>query len=164
MNERQVLSPEQYDLEVQRQLLLSKIQVLQDQIEIAKSQADKVKLESDKRILELRVKVLEMKPVTRAERPLNRPGAVPQEDVQLQIVAHESLFASVGDRTDCEKTLKALREAGEKGVHSFDLNHIVGTSRSAARVNDLKNEGHHIISVPEIKGGSRGVRYYLREV
>jgi len=66
-------------------------------------------------------------------------------------------------QTDVYKTLKALQEAGEKGIHSFDLNHIVGTTRCAARVSDLKHQNHHIYSKPEVLNGTRGVRYFLMD-
>lgn len=63
--------------------------------------------------------------------------------------------------SDTDKTLLALIDAGSTGVHSFELNHIVGTIRAAARVNDLKKKGYHITSVPEKMGGATGVRYFF---
>ncbi len=65
------------------------------------------------------------------------------------------------DMTDTDKTLLALKEAGPHGVHSFELNHIVGTIRAAARINDLKRKGYNISSVPERLGNAMGVRYIL---
>ena len=65
--------------------------------------------------------------------------------------------------TDVKKTLEILRNAGASGVHSFDLNRLVGTTRSAARIDDLKKLGYVITSKPEKMGDSRGVRYYLFE-
>lgn len=64
-------------------------------------------------------------------------------------------------QTDVQKTLRALIEAGEKGIHSFELNTVVGTIRSAARVRDLRKMGYHISSTSETKGNARGVRYIL---
>lgn len=64
--------------------------------------------------------------------------------------------------TDTELTLQALQNAGETGVHSFELNRIVGTIRAAARVNDLKKLGYVISSRPETLGFARGVRYFLK--
>ncbi len=64
-------------------------------------------------------------------------------------------------KTDTERTLEALQLAGMYGVHSFELNHIVGTIRAAARVNDLKRLGYIITSQPETMGDARGVRYFL---
>ncbi len=63
--------------------------------------------------------------------------------------------------TDTELTLEALQTAGDAGVHSFELNHIVGTIRAAARINDLKKLGYSISSQPEKLGNARGVRYFL---
>jgi len=63
--------------------------------------------------------------------------------------------------TDCEKALQILKERRSLGVHSFELNTLLGTTRSAARIQDLKDMGHSISSVPEKRGDSLGVRYYL---
>jgi len=64
-------------------------------------------------------------------------------------------------KTDVDKTLQALRKAGSKGIHSFELNYIVGTTRSAARIQDLKDKGYRISSKPEKLGDSWGVRYSI---
>ena len=66
--------------------------------------------------------------------------------------------------SDTEKTLQLLIEAGEQGVHSFELNQKVGTIRAAARVNDLKRRGYNISAVPELLGNARGVRYFLHGI
>lgn len=63
--------------------------------------------------------------------------------------------------TDCEKALQILKERRSLGVHSFELNNLLGTTRSAARIQDLKDQGHSISAVHEKRGGSLGVRYYL---
>ena len=63
--------------------------------------------------------------------------------------------------TDCEKCLMYLKQAGSIGVHSFDLNVLAGTSRSAARINDLKSKGYKIASKREKRGDAIGVRYFL---
>lgn len=64
--------------------------------------------------------------------------------------------------TDVQKTLKALRSAGNTGIHSFQLNNIVGTTRSAARINDLKKLGYIINSKKHVKmGNSWGAVYTL---
>lgn len=62
---------------------------------------------------------------------------------------------------DVKKTLQILQECGNKGIHSFQLNHLVGTTRSAARINDLKKLGYQIESKFEELNGCRGVRYFL---
>lgn len=67
---------------------------------------------------------------------------------------------------DIKKTLIALRNAGSRGIHSLHLNAIVGTTRSAARVNDLINLGYKIDNnngKREKLGSSWGVRYTLIE-
>lgn len=64
-------------------------------------------------------------------------------------------------QTDCQKTLHLLQEAGSGGIHSFDLNHLVGTTRIAARILDLKAQGYGITSIPEKRGDSHGCRYFL---
>lgn len=64
-------------------------------------------------------------------------------------------------QTDIELTLTALRQVGKEGIHSFTLNHLVGTTRAAARIQDLKDMGYLITSKHETKGTSRGVRYFL---
>lgn len=66
-------------------------------------------------------------------------------------------------KTDVQKTLELLQQAGDKGIHSFDLNRLVGTTRSAARIQDLKNLGYDIEAFPETIGTSRGVRYFLTD-
>lgn len=63
--------------------------------------------------------------------------------------------------SDTQKTLQILRERKSLGVHSFELNKLVGTTRSAARVQDLKDMGHSISAVREKMGDAVGVRYYL---
>lgn len=63
--------------------------------------------------------------------------------------------------TDNEMALRALREAGRNGVHSFVLNKIIGTTRAAARINDLKKRGYQIASQPQLLGNARGSRYFL---
>lgn len=62
---------------------------------------------------------------------------------------------------DVRKTLETLQQSGKAGVHSFDLNHIVGTTRAAARIQDLKELGYTITAISEVKNGCRGVRYFL---
>lgn len=66
-------------------------------------------------------------------------------------------------KTDTEKTLELLKAYGTKGCHSFVLNKLVGTTRIAARINDLKNQGHNITSVPEKMDGALGCRYFLNQ-
>lgn len=56
-----------------------------------------------------------------------------------------------------------LKRAGDRGVHSFDLNRIAQTTRTAARIQDLKDLGLSIISKKEKLGNAWGVRYYLGE-
>lgn len=63
--------------------------------------------------------------------------------------------------TDIQKTLELLRQAGPRGIHSFELNKLVGTDRAAARVRDLKEMGHAISRVTEKMNGSVGCRYFL---
>lgn len=64
--------------------------------------------------------------------------------------------------TKTKLALLFLKQAGSAGVHSFDLNRLIGTTRCAARVQDLKDQGYDITSVFERKGRSWGVRYFLR--
>lgn len=64
--------------------------------------------------------------------------------------------------TKAQKVFNKLSSAGEEGVFSFDLVRIGGL-RAAARILDLKKEGHNIISKPEkSKSGTLGCRYFLR--
>jgi hypothetical protein len=65
--------------------------------------------------------------------------------------------------TDTQKCLEALQRAGSEGVHSFHLNQIIGTTRAAARCQDLKDQGYNITSQWEKMGNSTGVRYFLHE-
>lgn len=62
---------------------------------------------------------------------------------------------------DTQKALKALQLAGAKGMHSFHLNHFIGTTRAAARIQDLKDMGYNITSKRERMGNTWGCRYYL---
>lgn len=64
-------------------------------------------------------------------------------------------------KTDVLLTLDILKHAGEKGVHSFDLNRQVGTIRAGARIYDLKKMGYKISSKSEKMGDAVGVRYFL---
>ncbi len=65
--------------------------------------------------------------------------------------------------TDTQKVLDILKDRGEKGIHSFHLNQLVGTTRAAARIQDLKDQGYSIYSKPERMGDSVGCRYFLSE-
>lgn len=64
-------------------------------------------------------------------------------------------------KTDKDKTLLLLQQSGEAGIHSFELGKIVGTIRIAARIEELRKQGHNILSVAERMGDAIGVRYYL---
>ena len=64
--------------------------------------------------------------------------------------------------TDTQKCLQILKRSGLYGIHSFHLNKEIGTTRSAARIEDLKKLGYTIESVPETLNGCRGCRYFLR--
>lgn len=64
--------------------------------------------------------------------------------------------------TQTEKCLKALQRVGSYGIHSFHLIQETGAYRVAARIDDLKDLGYVIDSVPEKLGDSLGCRYYLR--
>lgn len=63
--------------------------------------------------------------------------------------------------TDKLKVLELLRNAGDKGIHSFELMRDAHSSRAQARVCDLKKDGYHISAIPEKMGDSLGVRYFL---
>lgn len=58
--------------------------------------------------------------------------------------------------------LNILDDAGERGVHSFDLVRAV-THKATSRIADLRKDGENIISIPEKKGNSWGVRYILEK-
>ena len=62
--------------------------------------------------------------------------------------------------THKQKILNILDDAGERGVHSFDLVKRV-THKATSRIADLRVDGENIISIPEKKGNSWGVRYIL---
>lgn len=63
--------------------------------------------------------------------------------------------------SDTAKCLKILQRVGLYGIHSFHLNQEIGTTRCAARIQDLKDKGYVITSEPEKLGDALGVRYYL---
>lgn len=63
-------------------------------------------------------------------------------------------------RTKLNKTLDALKNA-PYGIHSFDLMKVAGTTRVAARINDLKKMGYSISSKRETLHGVEGCRYKL---
>ena len=67
-------------------------------------------------------------------------------------------------KTDIDKTLDILRTYKIKGVHSFILMKLVGSTRVAARIEDLKKRGYNIRSVPEKMDNALGCRYFLEEV
>ena len=58
--------------------------------------------------------------------------------------------------------LQILKQCGNFGCHSFDLNSWAHTTRAAARIDDLKQLGHNIYTIHERKGRAWGVRYFLR--
>jgi hypothetical protein len=66
--------------------------------------------------------------------------------------------------TDNQAVLRLLRIRGKQGVTHLLAEREVGTSRIAARVYDLRREGHRIerqwLTTP---GGSRVAKYVLRE-
>lgn len=63
--------------------------------------------------------------------------------------------------SDTAKCLKILQRVGLYGIHSFHLNQEIGTTRCAARIQDLEDLGYTIHSTPERLGDARGVRYTL---
>ncbi len=68
-----------------------------------------------------------------------------------------------GNMSDLKKTLDTLRAYGKKGCHSFILMKLVGSTRVAARVDDLQKQGYHITSIYEDLDGTPGCRYFLHE-
>lgn len=63
--------------------------------------------------------------------------------------------------TQRDTVLKALRDAGEQGVHSFEFL-TLGIPWAAARVLELRESGHTITSTRErLNGEVEGVRYRL---
>ena len=67
------------------------------------------------------------------------------------------------NKTDKQQTLWVLKKVGDKGIHSFELNRLIGSTRAAARINDLKHEGYQIDTKHEKVGNAWGVRYFLRK-
>lgn len=65
-------------------------------------------------------------------------------------------------QTKCERIIEALRYAGERGIHSFDIIKAGGL-RATARISELRKDGYNIKSVHERKGDCYGVRYFLVE-
>lgn len=63
--------------------------------------------------------------------------------------------------TKTKQALTYLRQAGNKGIHSLHLNALLVSNRSAARVQDLKDQGYQITATPERMGHAWGVRYVL---
>lgn len=63
--------------------------------------------------------------------------------------------------TDTIKCLQILKDRGDKGVHSFHLNKLIGTTRSAARIQDLEDQGYTITATLEKMGDTWGKRYTL---
>lgn len=64
--------------------------------------------------------------------------------------------------SDTAKCLKILQRVGLYGIHSFHLNQEIGTTRCAARIQDLKDKGYNITSTSERLGDAVGVRYFLQ--
>ena len=64
--------------------------------------------------------------------------------------------------THKQKIINILEDAGQRGVHSFELVNRV-THKATSRIADLRRDGEEIISVREKKGNSWGVRYYLAD-
>lgn len=71
-------------------------------------------------------------------------------------------IGSKDGQTRCEKVIEALRNAGEIGIHSFDLIKYGGL-RATARVGELRKDGYNIKSIHQRKGDCYGVRYFLVE-
>lgn len=64
--------------------------------------------------------------------------------------------------TKKQMVLNRLRGAGEKGATGFELARVGGW-RYAARIFDLKGDGHAIFSKPEKVGEAVTARYFLTE-
>lgn len=62
--------------------------------------------------------------------------------------------------TQRQRVLARLKQAGIAGVHSFDLIDTI-SPRVAARVQELRQEGHQIMASREKRGKAWGVRYTL---
>ncbi len=50
--------------------------------------------------------------------------------------------------TQNEALLKELQTRGQHGITALEALQTIGTMRLAARVHDLRNQGHHISSHP----------------
>ena len=63
-------------------------------------------------------------------------------------------------RSQSDRLLDLLRSQGEEGVGFWEAVDIVGTTRLAARVKDLRDAGHDIETRWETaRGTARGKRY-----
>lgn len=62
--------------------------------------------------------------------------------------------------TQRQRVLARLKQAGIAGVHSFDLIDTI-SPRVAARVQELRQQGHQIMASREKRGKAWGVRYTL---
>lgn len=66
--------------------------------------------------------------------------------------------------TQAELLLELLRERGERGVTPIVALERIGSFRLAARVSDLKAQGHTITNEWwQVEGGPRVARYVLHE-
>lgn len=66
--------------------------------------------------------------------------------------------------TQRQRVLHLLREAGDRGVHSFEMIQL-GIPRVAARVHELQQDGHTIRSErSRFQGTAEGSRYTLVSV
>ena len=66
--------------------------------------------------------------------------------------------------TQCDRILALLRDRGDRGITWIDAFKIVGSSRLAARIQDLEAKGYEITSTPETTdNGARIARYRIVE-
>lgn len=66
--------------------------------------------------------------------------------------------------TQCDELLQMLRTQGELGVTPLEALHALGVFRLAARVYDLKAQGHDIVADEiTLRSGARIARYRLVE-
>lgn len=64
--------------------------------------------------------------------------------------------------TQAQRLLELLRERGERGVTPLDALERIGSFRLAARIWDLRSQGHTITDVGHTtEGGARVARYVL---
>jgi len=79
----------------------------------------------------------------------------------LRTLPKEPLVLMTDTETHTKRAYEALKEAGSRGLTSYELAKAIGTNYSPRRILDLKKAGYSISGEWEKAANSRTKRYFL---